>query len=433
MSRRFLVNRAVLATCVLALNIPGHASEPLTLDEALRLATVRSRQLDAHSALAQAARERSVAAGQLPDPVIKFGINNLPVTGPDRYRLTRDFMTMRSVAITQELIGGDKRKTRASRFDREAEAVLASRAIALADLQRETATAWLDLLYQQRMTDLLRGLRAETALQIAAADSAYSTGRGSQVDSVVARSAVAQIEERMLQQESMIAATRIRLARWVGPVDKQTILGAAPPLSVTHLEADTIDTHLQRHPRIQWMLRQEAVAQAEVQIAQTARQSDWSVELMFSQRGPAFSNMLSINLAIPMQWDQQSRQDREVAARLAVLEQLRAEREEATREHVAQAHAWLQQWHGDQGRLAHYNNTLIPLAMQRTRASLVAYRAGAGPLIAVLEARRAEIDVQMDRLRLEMESANLWAQLAYLVVPDPPVPARPAVAAESQP
>jgi hypothetical protein len=33
----------------------------------------------------------------------------------------------------------------------------------------------------------------------------------------------------------------------------------------------------------------------------------------------------------------------------------------------------------------------------------------------VLEARRMAIDTQMDRLRLEMETAALWAQLEYLI------------------
>ena len=44
---------------------------------------------------------------------------------------------------------------------------------------------------------------------------------------------------------------------------------------------------------------------------------------MFSQRGSAYSNMVSLNVSIPLQWDQKNRQDREVSARLALAEQLR--------------------------------------------------------------------------------------------------------------
>ena len=41
-------------------------------------------------------------------------------------------------------------------------------------------------------------------------------------------------------------------------------------------------------------------------------------------------------------------------------------------------------------------------------------RNGSGALGAVLDARRNEIDIRMDRLRLEMETARLWAQLNFL-------------------
>ena len=72
---------------------------------------------------------------------------------------------------------------------------------------------------------------------------------------------------------------------------------------------------------------------------------------------------------------------------------------------------------------------LLPLAGQRRDAALAAYRAGSGgSLTAVLEARRAEIDTQAERLRIELDIARLWAQLNYLMPPDdasaPPATAR---------
>ena len=54
---------------------------------------------------------------------------------------------------------------------------------------------------------------------------------------------------------------------------------------------------------------------------------------------------------------------------------------------------------------------------ERTRAALAGYRGGGAPLSAVLEARRMEIDMRLERVRLEMENAGLWAQLEYLIPP----------------
>jgi hypothetical protein len=165
------------------------------------------------------------------------------------------------------------------------------------------------------------------------------------------------------------------------------------------------------------LARQEAVARADVETAQSNKRPDWSAELMFSQRGPAYSNMVSVSLSLPLQLDAANRQDRDIAAKLALAEQLRDQREEATREHLSETRAWLQEWRSGLDRLSHYDNTLIPLSAERTRAALAAYRGGGAPLAAVLEARRAEVETRMDRLRLEMETAERWAQLETLMPP----------------
>lgn len=399
------------------LGLGAHAQPALSLDQALQLAQDRSRQLAAQDAVARSSREMAVAAGQLPDPVLKAGINNLPINGEDRFSLTQDFMTMRSVGVMQEITRSDKLKARSARFNREAEAAESSRAVALTNLRRDTAMAWLDRYYRERMLDILRTQRVEAGLQIEASDAAYRGGRGTQTDVFAARSGVAQIDDRIQQTERQIGTAKIKLARWIGEPASQS-LAPPPSLAQVHLDPTSLDSQLAHHPEIALMLKQEEVAQADVDIAQSNKRSDWSVELMFSQRGPTYSNMVSVNVSIPLQWDQKNRQDRDVAAKAAIAEQMRAQREEATREHIADTRAWLQEWQGDRDRAAHFDSTLIPLAAERTRAAIATYRGGSGQLTAVLDARRMEIDTRMDRLRLEMEAASLWAQLEYLLPAD---------------
>jgi outer membrane protein TolC len=389
-------------------------SAPLTLDEALRLAQERSRQLPAQDAAAAAAREMAVAAGQRPDPTLKAGIGNLPVNGDDRFSLTRDFMTMRSVGVTQELTRESKLKARSARYERDAEVAEAGRALALANLQRDTAVAWLDRFYQERMRDVLNLQRDEARLQIEAADAAYRGARGSQADVFAARYAVAQIEDRIAQADRQVSAAKTQLARWTG-VTAGEPLAPAPALDALRLRAEDLEVQIAHHPQIAVLRRQEDAAQADVEVARANKRSDWSVEVMFSQRGPAYSNMVSLNVSVPLQWDPANRQDRELAARLALLEQARAQREEAIRGHVAETLSTLQEWRSNRERLQRYDAALLPLAGERTKAALAAYRGGSGALSGVLDARRAEIDTRMDRLRLEMDSARLWAQLNYLV------------------
>ena len=387
---------------------------PLSLADALRLAQDRSRQLPAQDAAVSAAREMAVAAGLKPDPVLKAGINNLPINGPDGLSLTRDFMTMRSLAVSQEFTRSDKLQARAARFEREAEVAQASRALALAKLQRDTALAWLDRYHQERLRALMAGQRDEAALQIEAAEAAYRGGRGSLGDVFAARAAVARIDDLLLQIERQVAMATTVLARWIGSAASLP-LGEAPTTDAVALRPADLEGQLAHHPQIEVLTLSESVAQAEAQIAQSNKQSDWNVEVMYSQRGPAFSNMVSVNVSVPLQWDTQNRQDRELGAKLSLVAQMRAEREEATRTHVAEATAMLQEWQGNRERLHHYDKTLLPLTSERTRAVATAYRSNTGTLGAVLEARRAEIDTRVERQRLEMDTARLWAQLSYLI------------------
>ncbi len=43
--------------------------------------------------------QAAVAAGHPPDPVLKAGLNNMPIDGADRFSTTGDSMTMRSVSM----------------------------------------------------------------------------------------------------------------------------------------------------------------------------------------------------------------------------------------------------------------------------------------------------------------------------------------------
>jgi len=403
-----------LALCSTAIVTGAYAQPVLTFDQALRLAQDRSRQLVAQDYAAASAREMAVAAAQLPDPTLTAGINNLPINGADKFSLTRDFMTMRSVGVMQEFTRDDKRQARAARFEREAEVAQAGRTQMLANLQRDTALAWLDRYYQECIREVLTAQRDEARLQVEAADAAYRGARGSQADVFAARTAVAQIEDRTAQADLQIATAKSRLARWIG--DSAGLpLGAAPAMEAATVESTGVEVHVLHHPQIDLLLKQEQVARAEVDVAQANKRADWSAELMYSQRGPAYSNMISINFSIPLQLDRKNRQDRELAAKLALIDQLQAQRDEVTREHVADVRTWLQQWRINRDRLVRYDSSLLPLAAERARAAAAAYRGGSAPLATVLEARRMEIDIRLERVRLEMENAGAWAQLEYLI------------------
>jgi len=167
----------VIACFILVL--PAQA-QPLSLQDAQRRAVARSQQLAGQDSAIAAAREMAVAAGQLPDPVLKLGIDNLPVTGEDRFSLTRDFMTMRRIGVMQEITRSEKRELRQQRFGREAEKAAVEKAAASAVIQRNTALAWLDRYYAEAMQRVIAEQSAQAKREIAAAEAVYRALRAKQ-------------------------------------------------------------------------------------------------------------------------------------------------------------------------------------------------------------------------------------------------------------
>ena len=398
---------------------------PLTLGRAQQQAVARSRQLSAQDQAVSASREMAVAAGQLPDPILKFGVDSLPVTGADKFSLTNDFMTMRRVGVMQEVTRGDKRRARTERYERAADKTLAAKIVTIANTQRDTALAWLDRYYAEQMFVLIAQETVQARREIEAAESAYRGGRGSQADILGARSALAMVEDRGSDIQRRVQNAKAMLTRWVG-TDATLPLAGIPSIDKIRIDPATLDAQLGHHPEIAVLTAQEAIAQADANLANANRKSDWSVEVAYQLRGPAFSNMISVGVSLPLQWDQKNRQDRELSSKLALVEEAKAERDEILRDHIAATRAQIQEWESNRERHARYQRELLPLARDRSQASLAAYRGGKATLAEVLLARRNELDVGLQAVQLDWDTARLWAQLNFLF-PDDDMAASPTM------
>ena len=416
MPNSFHYRRALVAALLAATGLSSWADiplTPLTLTEALITALDRSLQLVALDAVAASAREQAVAAAQLPDPVLRLGVDNLPANGEDRFSLTNDFMTMRRIGVMQELPRAEKRQIRAERFGRDAQRAQAERQLAIANVQRGTATAWLDRFYTQTMREMLLRQMEETQLQVQSAQSAFGSGRGGQADVFAARLALIMLEDRLSQIDRQSGNAGLVLKRWVG-ADAERPLAGPPPWQNTPQEWTLARDHLVQHPELLVMTAQVEAAKTDRKLAQANTRGDWSVEASYSQRGSAYSNMLSFGVNIPLQMDSKNRQDREVSAKSALVREAQARFDDVLLSHEADVRSLLNDWHNGKERVARFNDQLIPIAQQRTQAALSSYRAGKGDLASVLAARRDEIEIRLQALGVEQDTARLWAQLNYL-------------------
>ena len=388
-------------------------AQTLSLDDALRAGETQAPRLAAQRFAVTAAGHQVGRAGELPDPRLKLGLENLPVTGPGQFRYNYDFMTQRSVGIAQEFPNVAKRIARNKRATRQLYVEEASLAAQRAQAHRDIAAAWLDVYYAERARSVLRRLADQYKLQSDAAASGLARGRQTAAEGYALRIAYEQANDRILEQDRVVEKARIALAAWIGG-EAQKPLAAPPDLTRFEHPIDHLVMLLPVHPALRIYDERESLARAEVDLAKSTRERDWSVEVGYSQRRPNFDNMISVVVAIDLPFAKEKRQDRDVASKLAEAEQAHALVEEARRMHEVEVKSLLADWTTTGKRLERFDGVLLPLARERAQAALAAYRGGRGELSAVLEAERAVAETELARIQSETERARAWAALNYM-------------------
>jgi outer membrane protein TolC len=387
--------------------------QPLSLEEAVRIGESQSPRVEAQQFAVTAAGEQIARAAELPDPKLRFGIENLPVTGADRYRYDRDFMTSRVVGLSQELTSGAKRAARETRATRSRDVEQAMLGSQRAMLRRDIATAWMDVHFAERSRLEFEALVRELAGQVEASPAGVARGTQPLSEALGARMALAQAREKAVELERLVQRARIALAALLAS-DAQRPLAPPPDTVVLHESRETLLGRLHEHPHLRVYDVREDLARAEIELARAGKKPDWSVEVGYGHRRPAFDNMVTVMLAVDLPWQAEKRQDRDVASRLADAQRARAEREEASRVHQAEMRGWLADFDAAAERMQRIRSTLLPLSQDRIDAALAAYRGGRGALAPVLEARRAAADTRLSLIAVEAERAKAWASLTYL-------------------
>ena len=409
---RLLARICVAALVVLSIPSAAAADAPLSFAESLRIAVIESPQLDAQRAMVDAAREMAGPAGELPDPKLKLGVENVPTNGPDGWSLTRDFMTMTKIGVMQEFPREEKRRLRSLRAENDAQRGTAALESARLAVLRETAAAWLARWFAAQSERLIARQIDEAALAVTTAEAAYRAGKGSQGELLNAQGNAIELRNRAIEAAAQSKRARTGLARFIG-AEAARPLGSPP--DVTRLPFDATElADIDVQPDVRLAVAREATAVTEADLARAAKKPDWSAELTYAVRGAPYSNMVSLMVSIDLPWSPGTRQDREHAAKLKELDAARAMREDTRRMRVAEVDTMLTEWETARAMARRIEEELIPLATQRLDAVLASYRGGTGALSPVLEARRSELDARLALLQQEQAVAKAWAWLQFV-------------------
>ncbi|HEV2607020.1 MAG TPA: TolC family protein [Xanthomonadaceae bacterium] len=409
----YVLPRLCLPLLLWSFTLPGWAAAPsISLDEAVHRAVERAPAIDARHAQTTAAEEEARRAAALPDPKLTVGIQDLPVTGSGAFNPGTSDFTMKKVGVMQEFPARAKRDARQALADRTVDQSTALTTAEALTVKRSAAEAWIAVWSAQHEVETLQTLRDASMLAERTAKARLSGGTASAVDVLAAQAAILDLDNRLDAARAKIESAHAMLARWVGE-DAEAAEHTAPEFGTLPISADALSQSLDRQgPLLAWQAR-EQIATAQVNLARAEKHPDWSIGVSYGQRDH-FSDLVSVEFSIDLPLFAGNRQDRGVAARQADYEATLDAHEDARRVQRQQVQSDLAQWNSLKRQVARDEEQLLPLAHDRSRVALAAYRGG-GALQPWLDARRAEIEEEVTHARMSGDLGRAWAALAYLL------------------
>lgn len=391
----------------------SYAEQTLSLAEAISLATQNQPLLQSLDDAVASSRQAAIAEGQLPDPKVKFGIINLPVTTNDALRYNRDDQTMVNVGISQDVIPLKKRELASNRMLAEANQFQTEHVATARTIERDVALAWLDVYEAQRKSELYQRVIDDMKAERKILAASVSSGGAKSSDVLNMDTDVSITNEKLIFSKRDAHKASAALSRWIGSAASRSIASELPVMT-NSLARDEIDGELEKHPLLKNAYQTEKVAQLDVDGAQANLQRNWGWEVGYGKRFNDRSDMLTFQVSIDLQLAKASRQDRRIAEKLLLVEKARKLTEDRRRELQSE----LQNAEADaiaaEGRENEHLTSLIPNAQAKLRLAQANYSTGLVPLSEVWQARRDVIEIELDHWTILTDRQRAAVKIGYL-------------------
>lgn len=385
----------------------------LSLDEALNAAQKYSAALSANQHQVNALENMADSATQLPDPKLKFGIENVPVGGDNGRRLTREGMTMQRIGIMQDYVSSEKRERKADTLRAEAAKTAANSLAIRAQLQRDTAQAWLDLALAQRSEEQAKKLVNEGQRQVPLQNASVANGSAPS-SAIDARLTLAAMQDLVTDASRDVQVAQARLMQLTGENDVRTA-GSLPRYQRLPAERDVLIQAIDEHPEVLQAKRESDVAHARSEQTALAAIPDVGVEVYYAKRGDDYEDMAGVMFTVDLPLFKSKRQDKDYAAEVSRSMEANDQLTLLQRDHRAQLDTLIAQYQAAQSRWQRQQQEIVPLQQQKIRLLEAQYRAGSSSLAEVMSGRRALLESELASVTAEREMAKIWASIRYLI------------------
>ncbi len=411
-----LYRAAKAAILVVSTTAAVHAAEPLTHAEAESLAVDTEPGIEALQASAAALRERSVIAGELPDPVMRIGLNNFPLESGG---FSTEGMTQAAVGFRQMFPAGEKRKLGALALRQSAGVRDEQGAARRREVLTAVRRAWLDVYRQQRSLDLLRESRPFFADLVDISRSLYEVGRKGQQDVLRAQLELSRLDDRLIDNERRLARARAALGEWIGNDSQRPVATVLPTWQSIPVLAD-IENGLRDHPLLRAADAGVAARNTGVDLAGQRSKPGWSLDVGYGYRegnlpnGQPRSDLITVGVSVDLPFFRRDSVDSTLSAALQERSAAKAKREQLRRSLTSQLRAEHAHFSQLSRRMDLYEQHILTQASDHAAASLLAYQNDQADFANVMRAYIDDLDTRTRYIHLQVDRARSYAVLANL-------------------
>lgn len=393
------------------------SAQATTLEQTLASAERYSAEISANKHQVNALNNMADSAMQLPDPKLKVGIENFPVSGPNAHRFTRSDMTMQRVGIMQDYVSSTKRERKSDAIRAEARKAEANEGVIRATLQRETAQAWIDLALGQKALSAIEGLLQDTQRQVNLQNAGVAGGSNSASSVLALQLTVNEMKNQRDNAIRDLEVSRSRLKQLTG-MEIDHASGDLPAINRLPADPRVLSEAIKLHPEIVQAAREADAAKAKSAQSAVAAIPDVGVEVYYGKRADGLEDMGGVMLTVDLPLFKSQRQDKDYAADLSRSYEANDQLTLLTRAHQAALDALIAQYQAAKSIYDRQASEVIPLQRARLKLIDAEFRAGSGGLAENLDARRALLNSEIEQINAQKTLAASWTAIRYLIPQD---------------
>lgn len=403
---------SVLSIALAGSMLAASGAYALSFVEAREIAEQQSPRVSAQRLQIDAVESAQKAAGTLPDPKLSIGLESFPISGMDRWSLTRESMTGQRLALMQEVPNQAKRAAKVASAQARVERERAALVLQRLQIRQELGLAWIAAQAVEQRDLLLAELLAENRRLQDSLLARVAGGSAQAGDLLTAQQEALALSDRRDDLQRDRSKARAMLRRWVGPRADESLQGGTGPLihPVAQLRAE-----LSSHAELALYPTMQSMARAESHEAQSEARGDWSWEVAYTRRDRRWGDMVSFQLTFDLPWQKERRQTPMIQAKQRELERLEAEQEDVTRKHLQELDDSAAELQALDSQIERLQSTGLQLAQGRAELALSNYRSAKGDLSAVLGARAQVLEARLRLIDLQAQRDGVTTRLNSLI------------------